>query len=107
MLLTFTAFEGITELLAGADTLIGIFATQDAPPLPQDLMCSVCPPFPADTCLLIDVPLMTVVSGLLSNEKPIEPTACEEHVGALATTSNGEETCALLPGLLTSMPSVD
>jgi hypothetical protein len=47
----------------------------------------------------------TVVSVLLSSEKPMESTDCEEQVAAFATSSKGDVTEAPLPGLLTITPA--
>lgn len=74
MLLTESAPEGTEGPLVLAPVLVvpltemATALLHPAPWLPQDFTCSVCAPLAAVTCVLTDVPLMIVVSELLSSE---------------------------------------
>lgn len=70
------------------------------------LMWTVCWPDEADAWLLSEVPLLMVVAPL-SMEYPIAVTACEEQVGALAETVNGDATEAPAVGELMVTPELE
>ena len=68
------------ELLADDFTLTVTSLTHAAPFDPHALTCSTCVPVEEEMLLLIDWPLTTVVSLLLSNEYPIALTFVDEQV---------------------------
>ncbi len=65
----------------------------------------MCLPEEAVTFALIELSSITVVSVLLSSEKPMVLTDCEEQLEASAESWNGEETTSPFPGLLTETPA--
>lgn len=101
--LTLTPVAGLAGV--SPETVMATSVTHESPLSPHDFTCRVCLPDVAVTWALMEVLFTTVVSVLLSSEKPMESTGCEEQVAEFATSSKGDVTEAPLPGLLTVTPA--
>jgi len=89
-LLTLIAFEGTVTLPSVLVTVTETLVTQTDPPSPDAITLIVCEPALVPTVVSTDVPLVVVVSGLLSSEYPIDVTVSDEHVLAVADSVNGD-----------------
>jgi hypothetical protein len=97
--------EEVVETLVDDVTLMVTSVTQAAPLEPQAFTCRTWVPVDDEMLLLIVWLYTTVVSLLLSNDQPIDLTPVDEQVDAEAESVNGDETLALLDGLLTFTPA--
>jgi hypothetical protein len=84
------AFEGTIELPSVLVTVTATLVTQTDPPPPDAVTLIVCEPALVATVVCIDVPLVVVVSGLLSSEYSIDVTVSDEQVLAVADSANGD-----------------